>query len=145
MGEEICVHFVSLLNFGQKTKTQLTEKKMDICWYSVIEAWLCNLLTNTNVRQWLQVNYSFMCINSTVCASFLFVCVCDYRRLIREANFIMCPPGSTRDLQYHPHPPPPKPQSRSLLQLCSPVTLSQRTQKGLGCCAINLFKCYLNN
>lgn len=27
MGEEICVHFVSLLNFGQKTKTQLTEKK----------------------------------------------------------------------------------------------------------------------
>lgn len=51
MGEEICVHFVSLLNFGQKTKTQLTEKKMDICWYSVIEAWLCNLLTNTNVRQ----------------------------------------------------------------------------------------------
>lgn len=75
MGEEMCVHFVSLLNFGQKTKTQLTEKKMDICWYSVIEAWLCNLLTNTNVRQWLQVNYSFMCINSTVCASFLFVCV----------------------------------------------------------------------
>lgn len=129
--------------FWPKNKDTADWEKMDICWYSVIEAWLCNLLTNTNVRQWLQVNYSFMCINSTVCASFLFVCVCDYRRLIREANFIMCPPGSTRDLQYHP--PPPKPQSRSLLQLCSPVTLSQRTQKGLGCRAINLFKCYLNN
>lgn len=61
--------------FWPKNKDTADWEKMDICWYSVIEAWLCNLLTNTNVRQWLQVNYSFMCINSTVCASFLFVCV----------------------------------------------------------------------